>query len=121
MSNIMIMNAGELYNHINSNDFTCNGKESYTGLWQNGTTDGFYALGRDDQGEQIVLADINNNSIIKEVDDVITVTNGSKVHTLEGIDTSPCTDDEDYECYSCGNPTGRGYDGGQCGECLGEF
>jgi len=32
----------------------------------------------------------------------------------------PCPDDDDYECYSCGGPTGRGYDSGQCCQCLGE-
>jgi hypothetical protein len=32
----------------------------------------------------------------------------------------PCPDDDDYECYSCGEPTGRGYDSGQCCQCLGE-
>ena len=31
-----------------------------------------------------------------------------------------CPDDEEYECYKCGNPTGRGYDSGVCAECLGE-
>ncbi len=31
-----------------------------------------------------------------------------------------CPDDDDYECYSCGGPTGRGYDSGQCCQCLGE-
>jgi len=32
----------------------------------------------------------------------------------------PCPDDDNYECYSCGEPTGRGYDSGQCCQCLGE-
>lgn len=30
----------------------------------------------------------------------------------------PCPDDEDYECYGCGNETGRGYDSGLCHECY---
>ena len=29
-------------------------------------------------------------------------------------------DDDDYACYQCGEPTGRGYDSGLCCECTGE-
>ena len=32
----------------------------------------------------------------------------------------PCPDDDNYECYTCGNPTGNGYDSGQCATCLEE-
>jgi len=32
----------------------------------------------------------------------------------------PCPDDDNYECYTCGNPTGNGYDSEQCATCLEE-
>ena len=32
-----------------------------------------------------------------------------------------CPDDDSYKCYSCGNPTGNGYDDGKCAECTGEY
>ena len=35
-------------------------------------------------------------------------------------DKRPCPDDEEYICYGCGEPTGRGYDSGLCAQCLGE-
>jgi hypothetical protein len=35
-------------------------------------------------------------------------------------DDNPCPDSENYPCYECGNPTGRGYDDGLCCQCSGE-
>lgn len=29
----------------------------------------------------------------------------------------PCPDDTNYECYRCGEETGRGYDDGVCAQC----
>ena len=34
--------------------------------------------------------------------------------------THDCPDDADYECYGCGQPTGRGYDEGLCYHCGAE-
>ena len=33
-------------------------------------------------------------------------------------DEPPCPDDDDYTCYKCGEPTGRGYDSGLCFDCT---
>lgn len=30
---------------------------------------------------------------------------------------SSCPDDNDYECYQCGNATGNGMDNGLCYDC----
>lgn len=32
-------------------------------------------------------------------------------------DDIQCPDDDEYECYKCGEPTGRGYDNGVCADC----
>ena len=67
----------------------------------------------------------SRSSALKEARDkrkeIVALYNGKTINnTRYKFLEPPCPDDEDYECYGCGGPTGRGYDNGLCCECLGE-
>jgi hypothetical protein len=39
------------------------------------------------------------------------------INTEPTTTTHDCPDDDSYECYKCGEPTGNGYDDGVCAQC----